>query len=625
MPHSLFRRLIFAAALLLAGCGTPITVDRVDQRVIQRDFSVSALTEDALSQGTRNILRRWDLLDAYDRDAAGAIAALHGIVVRQRSGSGEAFALAEMSYLHGRKTGDRAHFLASAVYAYAYLFPGSASEAPDPYDPRFRWACDLYNLALASGLRSADGLHVDLRSGTHALPFGTLEIAFDDASRDWNQRQLANFVPANELQVRGLRNLYRRPGLGAPLAAATVSTVEERGFQVAPRIRVPTTALLTMADPRRQIASGAMRGALKLYTIFDAESVTVAGQTVPLEHDRSTVLALALVESGIWATELRGFLSNALFDTRATQLISLEPHRVGRIPVVMVHGTASSAARWADMVNDLLADPRIRERFEFWFFTYATGNPIPYSALLLREALQDAVDKLGGPAADPALGQMVVIGHSQGGLLAKMLVIDPGMGLWDSFFRRRAAEMTVSSEARDLLVRAFLIKPMAVVRRVVFIATPIRGSYVADFSIARWIGRLVTLPLSVAKVGAEILTGNSELLAIDPSGLRLGSVSGMSPGSPLIRALQDQPIASGVRVNTIIAVQGNGPIETSSDGVVEYRSAHVPGAESEAIVRSGHSTQSEPGTIEEVRRLLLLQLAEACRAGVGCPAAVAGR
>ena len=80
-----------------------------------------------------------------------------------------------------------------------------------------------------------------------------------------------------------------------------------------------------------------------------------------------------------------------------------------------MHGTASSPFRWADMVNDLLEDKEIRDHYEFWFFTYNTGNPIPISANVLRHSLEDAVKSLGGVQADPALGRMVVIGHSQGG------------------------------------------------------------------------------------------------------------------------------------------------------------------------------------------------------------------
>jgi hypothetical protein len=55
-------------------------------------------------------------------------------------------------------------------------------------------------------------------------------------------------------------------------------------------------------------------------------------------------------------------------------------------------------------------------------------------------------------------------------------------------------------------------------------------------------------------------------------------------------------------------VRGDGPVEEGSDGLVSYRSAHVAGAASERIVRSGHSVQSQPEAIEEVRRILLEHL-----------------
>jgi hypothetical protein len=48
------------------------------------------------------------------------------------------------------------------------------------------------------------------------------------------------------------------------------------------------------------------------------------------------------------------------------------------------------------------------------------------------------------------------------------------------------------------------------------------------------------------------------------------------------------------------------PYEDGNDGVVEYKSAHVEGVESEKIVRTFHSSQAFPETIEEVRRILLL-------------------
>ncbi len=299
-------------------------------------------------------------------------------------------------------------------------------------------------------------------------------------------------------------------------------------------------------------------------------------------------LFMALSEANVWSREFRGFPFGDLLTETPNTLVALEPHRIGRIPVVFIHGTASSAARWADMLNDLLDDPNIGDHFEFWFFSYATGNPIPYSALLLREDLQDAIAAMGGTTADPALGQIVLIGHSQGGLLAKLLVIDTGSRLWDGFSTRPLAELKLTDATRVLLQRMFFLQPLPEVRRVIFIATPHRGSYVAGFSISQMIARLVTVPFHVAQAGAEVLTGNRDALQFTPSWGGFGSIYGMTPGSPLIRALEPIPIVPGVLYNSIIAVQGNGPAESGSDGVVTYKSAHLAGAESELVVPHDH-------------------------------------
>jgi len=87
----------------------------------------------------------------------------------------------------------------------------------------------------------------------------------------------------------------------------------------------------------------------------------------------------------------------------------------------------------------------------------------------------------------------------------------------------------------------------------------------------------------------------------------------MTPNNPVLQTMAATPIAPGVHAHSIIAVAGNGPVEGSDDGVVEYSSSHLEGVDSEYIVRSTHSTQSNPYTIEEVRRILLLHAADVCR------------
>jgi pimeloyl-ACP methyl ester carboxylesterase len=332
---------------------------------------------------------------------------------------------------------------------------------------------------------------------------------------------------------------------------------------------------------------------------------------VPLEADETAVLAYTLASPEIWERELKAFFSGVFSESTPTQLASIEAYRPGRIPVVFVHGTASSAGRWGDMVNDLLDDPRIRDRYQFWFFTYDTGNPVLYSAALLREALRDAVHKLDPAGKDPALSEIVVIGHSQGGLLAKAMVVDTGDRVWNAIANKPIDQVALSPEQRELLREAVFIRPLPNVRRVVFIATPHRGSYLTEYSVTELLGRFLTLPARIIETGAE-LARNATDFKVNPRSLGSGSLFGMTPKNPVIQTMAATPIAPGVHAHSIIAVAGNGPVEGSNDGVVEYSSSRLDGVDSEYIVRSTHSTQSNPYTIEEVRRILLLHLANAC-------------
>jgi pimeloyl-ACP methyl ester carboxylesterase len=453
----------------------------------------------------------------------------------------------------------------------------------------------------------------------YELPFGRLDVTFDQEQLVWGDLRLTEFAAAPELEVYGLRNRYRRPGFGAPLAAATSAIDPVEGFQVAAKQRVPVTVLLRIADDGRAFAEGQIGAALEIYTPSDPEETTIAGRTVPLEVEPTASLAYGLSNPDIWATELRGFLLGDLLRTAPTNLALLQPHQPGRIPVVFVHGTASSAGRWADMLNDLQSDPAIRERFEFWFFVYETGNPIPYSALQLRRALEQAVATLDPEGKDAALHVMVIIGHRQGGLLAKMTAIDTGEHLWDQMSSKPLDELRLQPDTRELLRQSLFLEPEPFVGRVVFIATPHRGSYLAEYSFSGFLAGLVRLPFNLLQATGDVVTNNPDAFRFDPTRTRFGSLYGMTPGSPLITGLAEIPVAPGIPAHSIIPVQGDGPVEDGSDGVVRYQSAHIEGVESELIVRSGHSVQANPQAVLEVRRILLLHAEEACREkGIGC-------
>jgi hypothetical protein len=604
---------LLALPLLAAACAAPVGAVRADPRGVHQELTGSVLSTGTPSRFTRNIVFLHGLHEAIQDDAEAALARLRADVLAGRGGVDAVFALAELSFWHGQESGKRAHYLAAAVYAWAFLFPEGGAGAPDAFDPRLRLAADLYGRGMTAGLASAGGQVVEIAAATHELPWGALEVSFDREQLVWAGRRLIDFVPVAELEVRGLALRFRRPGIGAALAASIAPATADEPIRdlVAPKLKVSATALLRIPRAGRQLGRERVRATLELYPASETETIEVAGRAVPLEAEPTAALAWALEESPPWAQELRAFFG-AVFQVAARpSLVSTAPYLRGRIPVVFVHGTASSLGRWAEMYNVLQNDPVVRQRYQFWFFSYDSGAPIAYSAMLLREALTDAVGRLDPEGRDPALRQMVVAGHSQGGLLAKMTVVSSGNRFWDAVSPKPFGEVTLSAETRSLVQRALFVEPLPFVTRVVFMSTPHRGSFLAgrDF-VTSMIRRIVTLPARLAVAGAEI-AADRHVFTEGPlaRGLLPTAVDNMSPRNPFLRTLSSLPVTPGVTVNSIVAVTGTGPVETGDDGVVKYESAHLNGVESEVVVRWGHSLQDRPQTLEEVRRILTVHAA----------------
>jgi hypothetical protein len=603
-------RLIFlkVLCLLLAACASPVFAVRADPTTVYHELSRGAIASGEPSWPTRNVLRERGLLAEFEKHPEVALADLHRAMVAARGDVDALFALAELSFLHGRASGKREYHLASAVYAWAFLFPEGLQGAPGHFDPRLRMAADIYDLAVVSGFASQDRAEVVPAAGTFELPFGRLDVSFDRAAMHAGNRELYAFVPTSELEVRGLGMRYRRPGLGASLAAATrlIEAAQSGVDMVAPRMKVQVTALLRIPEARRALVeSRPLTGALELYLAWDAEAVSIAGERVPLEADPTAALALSFTGIPIVELEMFGLLGR-LSGARADRppLVSSTPYKPGLIPVVFVHGTESSVLRWAEMYNRLLADPEIRGRYQFWFFQYNSGNPIVLSSLQLREALTKAFKHLDPGGTDLALRKTVLIGHSQGGLLVKMQVINSGDHLWDAASRKPLAELTLTPGDRALLQNAMFVKPLPEVSRVVFICTPHRGSFVAGRTIIEDAVRLLLDPPSpVSSLALDV--------ARNPGAARSpfvpSAIDNMSPYSNYIHALENIPVASDVTVNSIIAVDTDGPVTQGNDGVVQYSSAHIEPVESELVVKSGHSAEGNPHTIEEVRRILRKQ------------------
>ena len=295
----------------------------------------------------------------------------------------------------------------------------------------------------------------------------------------------------------------------------------------------------------------------------------------------------------------------ALFRYEPTGLSLLRPYRRGRIPVVLIHGLWSNPWSWARMIKELEADAALRDRYQFWTFGYSTGDPLADSATLLRRDLDEVRRKFDPELSDPAFNRMVLVGHSMGGLLAKMMVQESGTRLWRLVSDRPVEELAGDQADCDLLRSALIFRPRPEVRRVVFIATPHRGSHVDRGGLERLGLRLVRLPDPLRASYGRLIARNGPDFFIER--FRKGlptSIDELEWQSPMLMGLDELGLAPNVTAHSIIADQRDPPGAGGTDGLVRYASAHLDGVVTESLVPSGHLCQDHPAVIREVGRIL---------------------
>lgn len=610
--------------LFIQGCATPIGIDPVDIQTGYQLNTESALSSGKPSEASKMILRRNGLMDRFEKEPERVLAELHA-ELKPTGDEDKLFTLAELSLLHAQNTDDHAYFLAAAVYAWSLLFPGDGQTIQfEPSDPRYRLAYDLYNQALAQGLANpedgdADEVEVQIKPGIYQLPFGTLDLSLDQNGLSWGGYNLEHFVSTAFLEVRGFRNRYRNPGLGATLAASISS--DHSASKVAganrlgPYTKVPITLIGRFNQARAGLAAGQIKGQLELYANDQSKTVSVDGRVQPLEFDPTASYAYRLNGNPLYSMEILNFIKGGLFagaipeDRAKDGLFTIYPYRPGKIPLVLVHGTASSPLRWAEMINELEGDPKLRDKYQVWVFLYDSANPVSYSAGVLREALQNTLNEFDPERKDAALQQMVVIGHSQGGLLTKLTAIDSSDRFWNLISDTPFDKIKVSPDIESLLKRSVFFKPLPFVKRVVFISTPQHGAMAAASEfVTGLVAKLVTLPQNMMRGLAQVSAASGDEKLLSKLRRPPTAADNMNPNNPGLKALAAIPVTA-VPAHSIIAVDGDGPKEEGDDGVVAYQSAHIDEAVSEKVVRWNHSCQGQPEVIEEVRRILLEHLA----------------
>jgi len=270
---------------------------------------------------------------------------------------------------------------------------------------------------------------------------------------------------------------------------------------------------------------------------------------------------------------------------------------------------------WMEMFNDLRSSQAIRDHYQFWFYLYPTGQPFWISATQLRRDLAEARQALDPYHREPALDQMVLVGHSMGGLVSKLQTIDSQDRFWhlasDMPFRLVKAD----AEIRQKMQRVFFFHPNPSIRRVITIGTPHRGSSFSNQTTQWLTAKLISLPQMLTDSRQQLFRDNKGMFR-DKSLLKVEtSIESLSPDCRIFPVMLSSRRPPWVKYHNIVGLVPDDQWLTSwlagSDGVVAENSARVDGVDSELIVAADHTTvQSHPRAVLEVRRILLEHLAE---------------
>ena len=538
-----------------------------------------------------------------------------------------AYVMAELAYVGAKeveqaKQNDQALELygTAVIQSFRYLFDEQYDSPSNPYDPEFRQACDLYNTALEGTLRIVrkqgkllPGTVQSIQTANHSCQF---EIKL--MSENWHLEDFQKFEFVSDYEIQGLPNHYHNYGLGVPLIA-----VRGRHEGMSPgeefypeSLSFPVTAFLHV-DTNNDHTSDHQNAVLKLYDPLEQSTIQLANKTIPLETDLSTPLAHALSHPSLDDTELStiGLLKPEKAES-LRGLYMLEPYDPEKIPVVMVHGLWSSPVTWMEMFNDLRSDPQIRKYYQFWFYLYPSGNPFWFSAAEMREDLAHLRQAVDPAKQYPALDQMVLVGHSMGGLVSKLQTIDSGNDFWSVMSERPFSEINADEEVQTSLSATFFFDPNPSIRRVITLGTPHKGSVFANDA-TRWLGR------KLIRIPNRFVHGRNQLLARNPDYFRPNapldvttSIDSLDPDSPLLPVLYTAQEGSWVKFHTVAGDVPRKGIsawidDSAGDGVVALSSAHLDNASSEIVVPADHAgVHRHPQSILEVRRILMEHLNE---------------
>jgi pimeloyl-ACP methyl ester carboxylesterase len=525
-------------------------------------------------------------------------------------------AYSEVSYLAAQSARKKDRELAMELcldavqFSWRYLTePDADGRLVDPNADAHRQTTDVYNTSLQELLRLVknSGRHRLGRTIRMPVTGRQLDVEIPHPSHWLSESQLGEFHFVADYQLKNLRNRHDSSGIGVPVV---IRRQRQDGGDLedyyAERISFPATVVATFSQVS---AENEQRIRLQLFDPRDSDGVVVNDTLVPLETDISTPLAWFLTNPKLSLLDTFAFLRPDQAET-LEGLYMVQPYDPNRIPVLMVHGIWSSPITWMEMFNDLQSDPTLRDKYQFWFYMYPTGQPLTFATASLRDRLKELRQRCDPHGRNSKLDQMVVVGHSMGGLMSYLLTIDSDDKLWNSMSKLPVAEIKANPKTHEAIQRVFFFEADRSVDRIVTIASPFGGSGYANV-FTRWLsGSIVFLPSKTSSLSELIFRQNNQSIW-DRMFAPRTSVDSLDRNSAVLSLVSQTTIPDEVVHHNVVGVNKGRTIADWTDGVVKLASAQRQDADSEIRVKAGHSeVHRRRETIEEVRRVLLQHLTE---------------
>lgn len=510
-----------------------------------------------------------------------------------------------------------------ARYAYAYLLFAESDANSGAFEMRHVQVRDTYNHAVqqvaTQMFASLSRNDADLRGRELHRVGWTLRVSAPGVRASGQPSTAHELLPAAAMSFRGLRSIYRREGVGAELVAvmdresapeqvhdrqpeASTSRITSQVWSEMPA--PPITVLLHFEGQDLDAVLTTHEATFSVHDPYREASATLGRRSLPLAANFTAGYGLWLARSGFSGQSLSTFFGHGARGIKRPHVYLMQPYDPQRRIIVMLHGLASSPEAWVDLANEILGDEVLRQQYQVWQVYYPTNIPTALSHAAIRDALTQTLAQFDPTGQAPASRDLVVIGHSLGGIIARLMVSSAGQEISNL--------ITVQDipgeqrERRDRILKRLdtvvHFGPLPGVTRAIFIATPHRGTPSAGRRPARWLSSLIRLPGTLmADLAAVARDANRDIAKI-----RLpNSIDNLDENDPFVRAVADLPISPVVRYHSIIARSDPAtPLADSDDGLVPYRSAHLPDAESELVILSGHRVQNSVPATTEIRRIL---------------------